>query len=132
MNRKRLAGLLLMATAMGVNAANFSPLVTGVPTGLIYGVHFILLIPLIWGALLLGDRPVAGVRMVTVAVLTMMAGDLFMIGFALANPNPAALGPHNFNDYSPVVLFGSGALLWFAGGRRRERRSAAPASRQTV
>ncbi len=33
-------------------------------------------------------------------------------GYALANPNPNAFGPHNFADYTAIVILLAGALLW--------------------
>ena len=33
-------------------------------------------------------------------------------GYALANPNPDAFGPHNFADYTAIVILLAGALLW--------------------
>jgi hypothetical protein len=42
-------------------------------------------------------------------------GVLFMAvstGYALANPDPNAFGPHNFADYTAIVILLAGALLW--------------------
>ena len=33
-------------------------------------------------------------------------------GHALANPNPNAFGPHNFADYTAIVILPVGAALW--------------------
>jgi len=33
-------------------------------------------------------------------------------GYALANPDPNAFGPHNFSDYTAIVILLAGAVLW--------------------
>lgn len=33
-------------------------------------------------------------------------------GYALANPNPDAFGPHNFADYTAIVILLAGAVAW--------------------
>lgn len=113
MSKFQLVGLLMMSTALGVNAANFSPLITNVGNGVNYGLHFIPVILLIIGAVLVSERRVSGQVLVNIVIGLTWAFDLFAIGWAIVHPNPNAFGPHNFNDYSPVVLFTIGAILWF-------------------
>jgi uncharacterized PurR-regulated membrane protein YhhQ (DUF165 family) len=44
--------------------------------------------------------------------------------YALANPDPNAFGPHNFADYTAIVILLAGAVLWLL------HRLAPPAARQ--
>lgn len=117
MTKNQLVGLLVMATALGVNAANFSPLVTNVPMGVEYLLHFIPVALLIVGAALALTGRRGGRVLISISIWQMWAFDVFAIIFAILNPSPSAFGPHTFNDYSPIVLFTLGAVIWLTRGR---------------
>lgn len=108
----QLAGLLIMSTASGVNAANFSPLVTDPASFVNYALHFIPMILLITGALWTSSGRTSGSVLVNISIGLYWAFAAFAIGWAIGHPDPRAFGPHNFNDYSPIVIFTAGALLW--------------------
>jgi hypothetical protein len=39
-------------------------------------------------------------------------GHLIFPGYALANPDPVAFGPHHFADYTAIVIWLAGAVIW--------------------
>lgn len=112
MSKGQLAGLIIMGTGLGVNAANFAPLVTNTASFANYMLHFIPVILLMRGALLASTGRASGNVVVNVSIGLFWAFAAFAIGWAIVHPNPNAFGPHNFNDYAPIVIFTAGAGLW--------------------
>lgn len=112
MSKGQVVGLLLMCTALGLNAANFAPLVTDVASGVNYMLHFVPSVLVVAGAALAFSRRKAGLVLVHISIALYWAFAAFAIFWAVGHPNPNAFGPHNFNDYFPVVLFSAGAVLW--------------------
>jgi len=113
MSKFQLIGLLIMCTALGVTAANFAPPVIDVPTACNYALHFFPIVLLLIGASRLCSGHLGGKVWVNVVIGLTWAFDVFAIVWAIAYPNPNAFGPHNFNDYAPVVLFSVGAITWY-------------------
>lgn len=110
-----MAAIVVMATGFGWVGGNFSTATDTVPVKLAVTLgHLIFPVALAVLAGLLAARPgSAAARRAVTAVAWL--GVLFVVvstGYALANPNPDAFGPHNLADYTAVVILLAGAVLW--------------------
>ena len=110
-----MAAIVIMATGYGWVGGNFSTATDTVPVKLaITAGHLIFPAALAVLAGLLAANPasVATRRAVTAIAWLSVLFAAVSTGYALANPNPNAFGPHNLADYTAIVILLAGALLW--------------------
>jgi hypothetical protein len=114
-SRLGMAAVVIMATGFGWLGGNFSTSTDTLSVKIAIALgHLILpaVLALLAGPLA-GHSPSPGARR-GVTIVAWLA-ILFVAGstaYALANPNPNAFGPHNFADYTAVVILLAGAVLW--------------------
>jgi hypothetical protein len=122
-----MAAIVIMATGFGWVGGNFS---TATDTTLVKlavtAGHLLFPAALAVLAGLLAANPGSAAARRTVTAIAWL-GVLFVAvstGYAVANPDPNAFGPHNFADYTAIVILLAGAVLWLL------HRLAPPAPRQ--
>ena len=128
-----MAAIVIMATGYGWVGGNFSTATDTVPVKLaITAGHLIFPAALAVLAGLLAANPasVATRRAVTAIAWLSVLFAAVSTGFALANPNPNAFGPHNLADYTAIVILLAGAVIWLlytviSRAPRRPRNAAA-------
>ena len=110
-----MAAIVVMAAGFGWVGGNFATSTDTVPVKVAITLgHLIfpLALALLAGLLIASPASAAARRGVTVVA---GLGVLFVVvstGYALADPNPDAFGPHNFADYTAIVILLAGAVLW--------------------
>jgi len=110
-----MAAIVIMATGYGWVGGNFSTATDTVPVKLaITAGHLIFPAALAVLAGLLAANPasVATRRAVTAIAWLSVLFAAVSTGYALANPNPNAFGPHNLADYTAIVILLAGAVIW--------------------
>jgi hypothetical protein len=110
-----MAAIVIMATGYGWVGGNFATATDTLPVKLAITVgHLIFPAALAVLAGLLAAHPAAPAArraVTTVAWLSVLFAAV-STGYALANPNPNAFGPHNLADYTALVILLAGAVLW--------------------
>ena len=122
-----MAAIVIMATGFGWVGGNFATATDTVPVKLaITGGHLIFPAALAVLAGLLAANPGSppARRTVTAVAWLSVLFAAVSTGYALANPDPNAFGPHNFSDYTAIVILLAGAVLWLL------HRLVPPAARQ--
>ena len=110
-----MAAIVIMATGFGWVGGNFATATDTVPVKLaITGGHLIFPAALAVLAGLLSANPnsPATRRGVTAVAWLSVLFVAVSTGYALANPDPNAFGPHNFADYTAITILLVGALIW--------------------
>jgi predicted acyltransferase len=110
-----MAAIVIMATGFGWVGGNFSTATDTLPVKLAVTLgHLILpaVLAVLAGLLAAHPRSPAARRAVTVVAWLGVLFAAVSTGYALANPNPDAFGPHNLADYTAVVILLAGAVLW--------------------
>ena len=118
-----MAAIVIMATGFGWVGGNFATATDTVPVKLaITGGHLIFPAALAVLAGLLAANPgsAAARRAVTAVAWLSVLFVVVSTGYALANPDPSAFGPHNFADYTAVVILLAGAVLWLLPRHQRD------------
>jgi hypothetical protein len=110
-----MAAIVIMATGFGWVGGNFSTATDTLPVKLAITLgHLIFPAALaVLAGLLVGNPGSPAARRAVTAVAWL--GVLFVVvstGYALANPNSDAFGPHNLADYTAIVILLAGAVLW--------------------
>jgi len=110
-----MAAIVIMATGYGWVGGNFATVTDTMAVKLaITAGHLIFPAALAVLAGLLTAHPGSAAARRTVTAVAWL-GVLFAAvstGYALANPDPGAFGPHNLADYTAIVILLAGALLW--------------------
>ena len=122
-----MAAIVIMATGFGWVGGNFATATDTVPVKLAITLgHMIFPAALAVLAGLLAANPgsSAARRAVTAVAWLSVLFAAVSTGYALANPDPNAFGPHNFSDYTAIVILLAGAVLWLL------HRFVPPAARQ--
>ena len=110
-----MAAIVIMATGFGWVGGNFATGTDTVPVKLaITAGHLVFPAALAVLAGLLTAHPgsPAARRAVTGVAWLGVLFAAVSTGFALANPNPNAFGPHNLADYTAIVILLAGAVIW--------------------
>ena len=110
-----MAAIVIMATGFGWVGGNFATATDTVAVKLAITVgHLIFPAALAVLAGLLAANPGSppARRTVTAVAWLSVLFAAVSTGYALANPDPNAFGPHNFADYSGIVILLAGAVIW--------------------
>ena len=114
-SRLGMAAIVIMAAGFGWVGGNFS---TATDTFLVKvaitlgHLVFPIALALLAGLLVVSPHSPGAGRAVTVVAWLSLLFVGVSTGYALANPNPDAFGPHNFADYTAIVILLAGAVLW--------------------
>jgi hypothetical protein len=122
-----MAAIVIMATGFGWAGGNFATATDTVPVKLAITLGHLLFpaaLVMLAGLLAANPRSPAARRAVTALAWLGVLFAAVSTGYALANPDPNAFGPHNFADYTAIVILLAGALLWLL------HRLVPPAARQ--
>ena len=110
-----MAAIVIMATGFGWVGGNFATATDTVAVKLAITVgHLIFPAALAVLAGLLAANPGSppARRTVTAVAWLSVLFAAVSTGYALANPNPNAFGPHNLADYTAMVILLAGAVIW--------------------
>jgi predicted permease len=110
-----MAAIVVMAAGFGWVGGNFSTSTDtlAVKVAVTLGhLIFPLALALLAGLLIASPASAPARRGVTVVAWLSVLFVVVSTGYALANPNPDAFGPHNFADYTATVILLAGALAW--------------------
>ena len=114
-SRLGMAAVVIMAAGYGWVGGNFSTATDSlaVKVAITLG-HLALPVALavLAGALIANSRAPGARRAVTGIAWLSVLFVAVSTGYALANPNPNAFGPHSLADYTAIVILLAGALLW--------------------
>ena len=130
------AAIVVMATGFGWVGGNFSTATDTLPVKLAVTVGHLIFpaaLAVLAGLLTANPESPAARRVVTAVAWLSVLFAAVSTGYALANPNPDAFGPHNFADYTPIVILLAGAVLWLLHpfvSRAPQRRPRAAAAEQ--
>ena len=114
-SRLGMAAIVIMAAGFGWVGGNFSTSTdtVAVKVAITLGhLIFPLALALLAGLLIASPASTTARRGVTAVA---WLGVLFVVvstSYALVNPDPDAFGPHNFADYTAIVILLAGAVLW--------------------
>ena len=114
-SRLGMAGIVIMAAGFGWVGGNFATSSDTLPVKVAITLgHLIfpLALALLAGLLMASPAAAAAGRAVTVVAWLSVLFVVVSTGYALADPNPNAFGPHNFADYTAIVILLAGAVLW--------------------
>lgn len=129
-SRLGMAAIVIMAAGFGWVGGNFTTSTDTLPVKVAVTLgHLIfpLALALLAGLVIASPPSAAARRGVSVVAWLGVLFVLVSTGYALANPDPNAFGPHNFADYIAIVLVLSGSVAWLLhpwlpvtrrGGRR--------------
>ena len=110
-----MAAIVIMAAGYGWVGGNFSTATDTLPVKLAVTLgHLIFPAALAVLAALLARNPrspATGRAVTAVAWLSVLFAAV-STGYAVANPDPNAFGPHNVADYTAIVILLGGAVLW--------------------
>ena len=110
-----MAAIVIMATGFGWVGGNFATGTDTVPVKLaITAGHLVFpaALAVLAGLLTANPESPAARRVVTAVAWLSVLFAAVSTGYALANPNPDAFGPHNLADYTAIVILLAGAVLW--------------------
>jgi predicted permease len=110
-----MAAIVIMATGFGWVGGNFATATDTVPVKLAVTAGHLLFpaaLAMLAGLLVANPGSAAARRAVTAIAWLSVLFAAVSTGYALANPNPNAFGPHNLADYTAVVILLAGAVLW--------------------
>ena len=122
-----MAAIVIMATGFGWVGGNFATATDTVAVKLAITVGHLLFpaaLAVLAGLLVANPKSPAARRVVTAVAWLSVLFAAVSTGYALANPDPNAFGPHNFSDYTAIVILLAGAVLWLL------HRLVPPAARQ--
>ena len=114
-SRLGMGAIVVMAAGFGWVGGNFT---TSTDTVLVKvaialgHLIFPLALALLAGLLFASPASAAARRGVTVVAWLSVLFVVVSTGYALANPDPDAFGPHSFADYTAIVILLVGAVLW--------------------
>lgn len=139
--RLGMAAIVIMAAGFGWVGGNFSTATDTMPVKVAITLGHLIFpvaLALLAGLLAVNPKSVATGRTVTAVAWLSVLLVVVSTGYALAHPNPNAFGPHNFADYTAIVILLAGAVLWLlhnlapGAARPRARRAAGeqPAQQQ--
>ena len=114
-SRLGMAAIVIMAAGFGWVGGNFSTATDAVAVKVAITLgHLVFPVVLaVLAGLLLATPHSPGVRRaVTIVAWLSVLFVAVSTGYALANTDPNAFGPHNFADYAAIVILLAGALLW--------------------
>lgn len=114
-SRLGMAAIVIMAAGFGWVGGNFSTSTDTLPVkvALTLGhLIFPLALALLAGLLIASPASAAAQRGVSVVAWLSVLFVVVSTGYALANPSPNAFGPHNFADYTTMVILLAGAVAW--------------------
>ena len=114
-SRLGMAAIVIMAAGFGWVGGNFSTSTDTVPVKVAITLgHLIfpLVLALLAGLVIAAPASAAARRGVTVVAWLSVLFVVVSTGYALANPDPNAFGPHNFADYAAIAILLAGATLW--------------------
>jgi hypothetical protein len=128
-----MAAIVIMATGFGWVGGNFSTAADSLPVELAVTVGHLIFpaaLAVLAGLLAADPRSLAARRAVTAVAWLGVLFAAVSTGYALANPNPDAFGPHNLPDYTAIVILLAGAVIWLlypviSRAPRRPRNAAA-------
>jgi hypothetical protein len=110
-----MAAIVIMTTGYGWVGGNFATATDTVAVKLaVTAGHLILPAALAVFAGLLAANPASrsARRAGTAVAWLSIVFAAVSTGYALANPNPNAFGPHNLADYTAIVILLAGAVIW--------------------
>ena len=110
-----MAAIVIMATGYGWVGGNFSTATDTLPVKLAVTLGHLIFpaaLAVLAGLLAANPRSAAARRSVTAVAWLSVLFAAVSTAYALANPNPDAFGPHNFADYTAIVILLAGAVLW--------------------
>ena len=110
-----MAAIVIMATGYGWVGGNFSTATDTLPVKLAVTVGHLIFpaaLAVLAGLLTANPRSPAARRAVTAVAWLSVLFAAVSTGYALANPNPNAFGPHNLADYTAIVILLAGAVIW--------------------
>ena len=110
-----MAAIVIMATGYGWVGGNFSTATDTLPVKLAVTVGHLIFpaaLAVLAGLLTANPRSPAARRAVTAVAWLSVLFAAVSTGYALANPNPDAFGPHNLADYTAIVILLAGAVVW--------------------
>ena len=113
--RLGMAAIVIMAAGFGWVGGNFSTATDTLPVKVAIALGHLIFpvaLALLAGLLAVNPRSVATGRTVTAVAWLSVLFVAVSTGYALAHPNPNAFGPHNFADYTAIVILLAGAVLW--------------------
>jgi hypothetical protein len=114
-SRLGMAAIVIMAAGFGWVGGNFSTATdaSAVKVAITLGhLVFPVALAVLAGLLIANPHSPGAGRAVTIVAWLSVLFVAVSTGYALANPDPNAFGPHNFTDYTAVVILLVGALLW--------------------
>lgn len=114
-SRLGMAAIVIMAAGFGWVGGNFSTATDApaVKVAITLGhLVFPVALAVLAGLLIANPHAPGAGRAVTIVAWLSVLFVAVSTGYALANPDPNAFGPHNFTDYTAVVILLVGALLW--------------------
>lgn len=114
-SRLGMGAIVVMAAGFGWVGGNFSTSSDTLPVKVAIALGhlvFPLSLALLAGLLIASPDSASARRGVTVVAWLSVLFAVVSVGYALANPNPNAFGPHNFADYTAIVILLAGAVLW--------------------
>ena len=114
-SRLGMTAIVVMAAGFGWVGGNFSTSTDTVPVKVAITLgHLIfpLALALLAGLLIASPASATARRGVTAVAWLSVLFVLVSTGYAFANPDPNAFGPHNFADYTAIVILLAGAVLW--------------------
>ena len=114
-SRLGVGAIVVMAAGFGWVGGNFTTSTDTVLVKVAIAVGhlvFPLALALLAGLLFASPAAAAARRGVTAVAWLSVLFVVVSAGYALANPDPDAFGPHNFADYTAIVILLAGAVLW--------------------
>ena len=110
-----MAAIVVMATGFGWVGGNFSTATDALPVKLAITLGHLIFpaaLAVLAGLLTANPGSPAARRAVTAVAWLGVAFAAVSTGYALANPDPNAFGPHNLADYTAIVILLAGAVTW--------------------
>ena len=110
-----MAAIVVMATGFGWVGGNFSTATDRLPVKVAITVGHLIFpgaLAVLAGLLAANPGSPPARRTVTAVAWLSVAFAAVSMGYALANPNPDAFGPHNVADYTAIVILLAGAVGW--------------------
>jgi hypothetical protein len=110
-----MAAIVIMAAGFGWVGGNFSTATDRLPVKVAITVGHLIFpgaLAVLAGLLAANPRSPAARRAVTAVAWLSVLFVAVSTGYALANPDPNAFGPHNLADYTAIVILLAGAAIW--------------------
>ena len=110
-----MAAIVIMATGFGWVGGNFSTATDRLPVKVAITVGHLIFpgaLAVLAGLLAANPGSPPARRTVTAVAWLSVLFAAVSTGYALANPDPNAFGPHNLADYTAIVILLAGAVIW--------------------